>query len=192
MTKQDIYRIALAVFNIDIDELTLEATEDKPKSKEIMFCDTYYRNAEISCAKIYDWSFLYSFKQYTEDDLYAPLSDDCHFAYPVPGNYAAPMFVNGSYNHEIRRIGAYLIFTEENPGLTFIVDKLDFDNWIYPDDYGYLVAYKLAMEIWGNVAPDSGAYDQAAQKYALCLQQLRNAEIKEKRKKNPSPKSFVY
>lgn len=192
MTKLDIYGIALAVFNLDISEMNTEATEDKPISKEIFFCDKFYRNAEISCAKVYDWSFLYSFKQYTEDDLYVPLSKDGEYAYPLPANFAAPIFVNGEYNDNVRRVGGYLIFTTENPGLTYVVDKLDFDNWIYPDDYGYLVAYKLAMEIWGNVAPDSKAYEQAVQKYGLVLQQLRNAEIKIKRKKNPSPMQFVY
>ena len=192
MTKLDIYGIALAVFNLDISEMNTEATEDKPISKEIFFCDKFYRNAEISCSKVYDWSFLYSFKQYTEDDLYVPLSKDGEYAYPLPVNFAAPIFVNGEYNDNVRRVGGYLIFTTENPGLTYVVDKLDFDNWIYPDDYGYLVAYKLAMEIWGNVAPDSKAYEQAVQKYGLVLQQLRNAEIKIKRKKNPSPMQFVY
>lgn len=192
MTKLDIYGIALAVFNLDISEMNTEATEDKPISKEIFFCDKFYRNAEISCSKVYDWSFLYSFKQYTEDDLYVPLSKDGEYAYPLPANFAAPIFVNGEYNDNVRRVGGYLIFTTENPDLTYVVDKLDFDNWIYPDDYGYLVAYKLAMEIWGNVAPDSKAYEQAVQKYGLVLQQLRNAEIKIKRKKNPSPMQFVY
>lgn len=192
MTKLDIYGIALAVFNIDIRDLTTEDTEDKKKSNEIYFCDKYYRNAEISCAKVYDWSFLYNFRQYTEQDLYKPLSINGEFAYPVPDNFASPIFVNGEYNDNIRRLGAYLIFTTENPGLTFVIDRLDFENWMYPDDYGYLVAYKLAMEICQNVAPDSKAYEQAVQKYGLALQQLRNSEIKIKRKKNPSPMSFVY
>ena len=193
MTQYDIFRIALDCFNIRIEELITEPDETHPDvSPEIRFCNDFYRNAEISCAKIYDWSFLYCFRQYTEDDLYEPLSMDGEYAYPVPENFAAPMFVNGKYNANIRRLGAYIIFSEPNPAFTYITDKLDFDNWIYPEDYGYLVAYKLAMEIQPNVAPDSNMYNSVVQKYGLVLQQLRNAEIKIKRKKNPSPLKFVY
>ena len=193
MTKKDIYRITLACFNIDIEEKIVEPDEEHPEvSKEIWFLDTHYRNAEMSCAEVYQWSFLYNFKQYTDEELYAPLSDRCHFAYPVPENCTSPVFVNNVYNANIRRIGAYFIFTEKNPALTFINDKLDFDNWIYPDAYGYLVAYKLAMETWANIAPDSKLYQPIVEKYGLTLQGLRNAEIMENRKKNPKPSIFVY
>ena len=193
MTKKDIYRIALATFNIDIDKLIVEKDDEHPEvSKEIMFCDAFYRNAECSCAKVYNWTFLYSMRKYEEKDLYEPYSSDHAFAYPVPDDFGAAMYVNGKYNSDIQRIGAYLIFKVKNPEFIYITDRLDFDNWSYPDDYGYLVAYKLAMEICGNVAPDSNSYNNAMQKYGLVLQQLRNAEIKSKRRKNPSEWTFVY
>lgn len=191
MTKYDIYGIALGCFNMNINEYILEPTEDKPQSREIMFCDMFYRDAEISCAKVYDWSFLYDVRQYTDPDLYEPLSGCDEYAYPVPDNFASPIFVNGEYNADIRRIGSYLIFRKKNPVLTYVIDHLDFDNWIYPDDYGYFVAYKLAMEIQPNVAPDTKMLETVVQKYGLVMQQLRNSEIKAKRKKNPSPISFV-
>lgn len=194
MTKQDIFRIALDCFNINIEELVIEPDEEHAEvSPQIRYCETFYRNAEISCSKLFEWSFLYNFRQYEDKDLYEPLSDPacCNFAYPVPENFSSPIFVNGIYNQNIKRLGAYLIFTVKNPSLTYIIDKLDFDNWIYPDDYGYLVAYKLAMEIQPNVAPDTNMLSGVMQKYGLVYTQLKTAEVKVTRNKNPSPSIFV-
>lgn len=198
MTKKDIYGIALACFNLNINDYTMEATEDKPQSKEIFFCDMYYRNAEMSSAELYDWSFLYKVKEYTDDDLYEPLTGNGDYAYKQPDGFSYAVFLSGeridgaSYNESVRRVGQYLIFRKQNPSLTYICNQLDFDNWSYPDEYGYLVAYKLAMEIWGNVAPDSKLYETAVTKYGLTQQSLMNAEIKNNRKRTPPPEAFVF
>ena len=197
MTKYDIYGIALSCFNKDIKDMTLEATEDSPQSNEIFFLDMYYRGAEVSCASLFDWSFLYNFKQFTDDDLYEPLSVNGDYAYPVPPDFSYPVFLSGeyiyknSYNEDIRRLGAYLIFRKKNPGLTYINDRLDFDNWIYPDAYGYLVAYRLAMDAWGNIAPDSKLYETTVTKYGLIQQSLMTAETKTNRKRTPPPEAFI-
>lgn len=192
MTKYDIYGIALSVFNLKIDEMTLEATEDKPQSREIYFCDMFYRDAELSCAKIYDWTFLYKVHQFTDKELFEDLSGECQYAYKQPDDMASLMFVNGSYNSYIKHIGQYLVFSRPCPSITYTADRVDFENWAYPDDFAYLIGYKLALEICDNVAPDSKKHDTALERYGMVLQQLRNSEIKMKRKKHPDPLFFVY
>ena len=192
MTKQDIYRIALDCFNINIDELVTEKDEAHPEvSPQIRYCDSFYRNAEISCSKLFEWSFLYAVRKYEDKDLYPLYNDGKRFAYPVPDNFSYPVFVNGKYNQNISRVGKYLVFTVPNPELIYVVDKIDFDNWAYPDDYGYLLAYKLAMEIQPNVAPDTNMLNGVMQKYGLVYNQLKTSEVKETRKKNPPPSLFV-
>ena len=174
MTKYDIYGIALSCFNKDIKDMTLEATEDSPQSNEIFFLDMYYRGAEVSCASLFDWSFLYNFKQFTDDDLYEPLSVNGDYAYPVPPDFSYPVFLSGeyidknSYNEDIRRLGAYLIFRKKN-----------------------LVAYRLAMDAWGNIAPDSKLYETTVTKYGLIQQSLMTAETKTNRKRTPPPEAFI-
>ena len=193
MTQYDIFAIALDTYGTKIETLVTEVDDEHPEvSNEIRYCQRYYRDAEISCSELYEWSFLYKMHKYTSDELYKDYSDDRHFAYPVPEDFSYPVFVNDRYNSNIRRIGKYLVFDNENPELIYVSSKLDFENWDYPDNYGYLVAYRLAMEIFQNVCPDSNQYQYAVQKYGLVLQTLKNAEIKSNRKKNPSSWMFVY
>ena len=191
MTQLDIFGKALAAYNIKISELSTEETEDHPMSPQVWICHEFWENVELSCAEIYDWSFLYAVRKYEDKDLNEELSYNGRYAYPVPEGFATAIFVNDEYNANVRRIGRYLVFTERNPILTYVDYRIDFNDWRYPNDYGYLLAYKLAMEIFPNVATDSAMYQGVVNKYGLVIQQLRNAEIKLKRKKNPSPFVFV-
>ena len=221
MKKEDIYRIALICFNVDYDMIMPKAEGDDPsatagKPNEVLLCDRFYRAAELFCVKAYDWSFMYKVKEYTDDDLvkelsspdaldrypmhvpdpvlgplYAPPVYD--FAYKEPSDMAKPLFVNGRYNSKIKRIGNILIFGDRNPRLTYISDAIDYNtDEAYPDDFFYMIAYRLAIEIQPNIQPDNNTVLAAiSQKFQTVFQALRQAEMETTRQEIPPAYTFV-
>ena len=213
MKKDEVYRIALLCFNVDLDKLG-----DKPEeTNEYKLCDAFYTAAESFCIDAYDWSFMYKLKKYTDDDLIAdksviydepgyiyhedPFDGRCGFrksimsryAYKAPSDMAKPLFVNGRYNETIEKAGNILRFNEKNPELTYISSAIDYNiDEAYPSGFFYMIAYKLAMEIQPNIAPESQVLLTAVtQKMQNLFQALRQAEMEMTRKEIPPAHTFV-
>ena len=210
MKKEDVYRKTLLCFNVNYDKimnglkLPSEGTEGTDETdaggtehaelpNEVLLCEGFYRSAELFCVRSYDWSFLYKNVDYTGDDLIEEKSSYCSFAYKQPEDMAKPLFVNGVYNSTIRRVGSVLYFDIKNPRLTYISDRIDYENDTdYPDDFFYMIAYKLAMEIQPNIQPDNNTIlNTISQKMLTVFQALRTSEMESDRIKNPPTSFFV-
>ena len=192
------------------------AQEDKPN--EVLLCDRFYRSAELFCIKSYDWSFLYKTRKYTTDDLIEVLSSPgakdmpeyperapeiflfdawqppvYDFAYEEPADMSKPLFVNGRFNTKIKRIGTTLIFGEKNPTLTYISNSINYNtDEAYPDDFFYMIAYKLAMEIQPNIQPDNNTVlATVTQRFQNTFQAMRQAEMETTRQEIPPAHMFV-
>lgn len=215
MKKDEVYRRALLCFNVDLDKLG-----DKPEeTNEYKLCDTFYQAAESFCIKLYDWSFMYRRKKYEDTDLIEEesiINDDIpeyvyqedldhghrgfmrirssRYAYTAPSDMAKPLFVNGRYNATIERIGNTLRFAEKNPELIYISSYVDYNtDEAYPADFFNLIAYKLAMEIQPNIAPENQILLTAASnKMQNVFQAMRQAEMEMTRKETPPAHEFVF
>lgn len=187
MTKEDIFRITLACFNQSYDKIGEEALE-------VSFCNSFLRSAELFCARAYAWSFLQKRVQFTDDDkLDEEPFNELKFVYTLPSDCVQVSYLNSERNVNFKVLGKNFFTDIENPELTYISGEVDYDTFPYPDDYGYLLAYRLAMEIAQFIAPESSTTtNQIQQKFLLSAQTLQASEKDMQRKKNPSPLKYVY
>ena len=220
MKKEDVYRIALICFNVDYDKIMPEEVEGQEPElpNEVLLCERFYRAAELFCIESYDWSFMHHLKRYEDKDLVKELSSPevadgkdicyqppllhCHdfpclpeydYAYEAPSDMAKPLFVNGSHNATIKRIGNTLIFNVKNPALVYIGNSIDYNHdEDYPDDFFYMIAYRLAMEIQPNIQADNNTIlASITTRMQSAFQALRQADMTTTRIKTPPADFFV-
>lgn len=187
MKKEDVFRIALKCFNMSYDKIGAD-------SVEASYCEDFLRSAELFCARTYKWSFLQKRLKYEEADRIdeAPFRN-MKYCYRAPDDIVQMVFINCEYNSDFQIIGRKLYTRECDPEITYLSGEVDYDSFPYPDDYGYMLAYRLAMEISQYIAPDNSvASENAQQKFLLCAQVLQNSEVDMQRKRNPHPSQFVY
>lgn len=195
MTKKQIIEIALSCFSIDYDKIG----ED---SDEVKKCSIFLRQSEEACARYYDWSFLMKDIAYSDEDIVEGESfRNMGYCYAKPSDMVKVLYVNDVYNEDVYVIGGHIYTAVENPKITYISSKVDYDNWSYPDTYGYLLGYMLASYVISFLRPDDPNISNNIQGlFNLSFQSLVSSERFYSRKKNPpqnkyvigAPNDFIY
>lgn len=203
MNKDTIFRIALRCFNMDYDRIYPEAQrEDGIIPEEVKILDDFLRSATLFCIRTYKWSFLLASKKYTESDREYEDEEKTvpksfkgkFFSYPKPVDLGTIYYINGIYNQDFDIAGKSIYFSVENPEIAYISTTVDFEKFseLYPDDFGYLIAYRLGLETCQYIAPnDTQASNLLSQNFQMVFQSLSNTERMSMRKANPSPSAFV-
>lgn len=187
MKQTDIFRITLSCFNMSYSKIG----ED---SVEVGYCNNYLRAAELFCARTYAWSFLQKRYRFTDTDkLTRDPFDGLCYCYKSPSDIVKVLFINGEHNEDFRIIGNEFYCRYDNPEVTYVSGAVDYNGFPYPDDYGYLIAYRLAVEIAQFIVPDNASVaNQIQQKFLLIAQTMQRSEKDMQRKRNPSPRKFVF
>lgn len=187
MTKQDVIRIALSCFNISYDKIGDD-------SVEAGYCLNYIRSAELFCARSYTWSFLQKRYRFQDSDFVeSEPFDKLWFCYKVPKDLIKVVFVNSNFNEDFRIIGTNFYTDKDKPEITYVSGEIDYESFPYPDDFGYMIAYRLAIEVAQFIVPNNVSISEQVQsKYMLIYQMLQKSEKDMQRRQNPSPKKYVY
>lgn len=199
MNKDTIYRIALRCFNIDYDKIyPIESRNTGEKPVEVKYLDDFQRSAILFCARVHRWSFLmknYTFgKEDRIDDIGSSHGiDGMPYCYKKPSDIIEIYYINGSYNNSFTIIGDRIYFSIENPTITYTTSDIVLDDFdMYPDDFGYLVAYRLGIEICQYISPnDTAVANMLSGNFQIVFQSLSNTESRSFRKKNPNKDWFV-
>lgn len=203
MSKDTIFRIALRCFNMDYDRIyTEEQREAGTMPEEVKILEDFLRSATLFCIRTYKWSFLLTSKRYTEDEREWEDEEKTEpktfkgkfFSYPKPADLGTIYYINGIYNQDFDIAGKSIYFSVENPEIAYISTTVDFENFstLYPDDFGYLIAYRLGLETCQYIAPnDTQASSLLSQNFQMVFQSLTATERMSMRKANPSPSAFV-
>ena len=186
MNKKEIFTITLLCFNKDYEKLGDE-------SVEAAYCESFLKAAEYFVARSYDWTFLRKRVKFAEKDRIKEVPyKRLPYAYAKPVDLVKPLFVNGEYDEDIEIIGSVIFFRKPDPELTYTSSAIDYEKFPYPEDFGYYIAYRLAIEISQYLAPNNNvAMEQATQKMQLVMQSLVASEMESTRKKNPRERWFV-
>ena len=187
MKKEDIFRIALSCFNMSYDKIGAD-------SVEAGYCDNYLRAAELFCARSYAWSFLQKRHRFKEEDRVSNPPFGClRFCYKAPDDIVKVVFINAEHNETFRIIGSDFYTDMCEPEITYVSGDVDYDVFPYPDDYGYMIAYRLAIETAQFIVPDNVSIArQVESKYLLIYQMLQRSETDMQRRRNPSPHRYVF
>ena len=204
MDKDAIFRIALRCFNMDYDKIYPEDQREAGNiPEEVKILNDFLRSAILFCVRTYKWSFLLKTKRFTEDDRIYEDEDKKipasfkgkSFAYKKPSDMASIYYINGIYNQDFDIAGMSIFFALQNPEIAYISTAVDLDDFSekYPDDFGYLIAYRLGLETHQYLAPnDTNAASLLTQNFQMVFQSLTSTERMSMRKANPNQSAFVF
>lgn len=204
MNKDTIFRIALRCFNMDYDRIYPEEQRGAGTiPQEVKILEDFLRSATLFCIRTYKWSFLLTSKKYTESErVYEDAEKTTPksfkgkaYAYPKPSDLGSIYYINGFYNKDFDIAGKNIFFDTENPEIAYISTDVDYSRFseLYPDDFGYLIAYRLGLETYQYLAPnDTNAANLLSQNFQMVFQSLTATERMSMRKANPSPSAFVF
>ena len=186
MTKKDVISIALQCFGLSYDKIGAD-------SDEVRRCELFLKSAEGNCARYRDWSFLMKNRSYTQDDLIEGEGfRNMAYCYKKPSDMVKILYINDRYNENVYVIGSNIYTSVENPKITYVSDTVDYDEWSYPELYGYLIGYMLASLVVNLFRPDDPTMSQnISGMFNLTYQSLVQADIGSGRRKNPPRDMFV-
>lgn len=204
MDKNTIFRITLRCFNMDYDKIyPKDQREAGNMPEEVRILNDFLRSAILFCVRTYKWSFLLKTvrmsdydRVYDDEDMTIPATfKGKPYAYKRPSDMASIYYINGIYNQDFDIAGTAIYFAVPNPDVTYISTAVDLDDFSdkYPDDFGYLIAYRLGLETHQYIAPnDTNAASLLTQNFQMVFQSLTSTERMSMRKANPNQSAFVF
>ena len=213
LNEQGVLNVALSFFG-----LNRNLTTDAQEKEVVLFLQTLPL-AEVFCASISDWSFLIETEEYTEDDIennepvlasnytetagkiggdtfvqngqtyrnvYTPYKNFI-YAYAVPRGFLKLKYINGDYKIGFARKGN-LIYCNAKP---CTLDYVSSNMRNLPDDFGYLVAYRCAMEMAQHLDPEGTALTRASAMFQQVLSVLKPRDDQAVRLQNPPQNYYI-
>lgn len=183
MDTQDIFRLALGIFNINYSQVGTD-------SLEAQYCENYIDAAKEVCLTTNPWPFLLKKKQFSETDRIEGSHRGLEFGYASPEDLAYPYLVNGKYDETFSVSGDNIFFPFENPEIEYVSNSVDIADM--PTLYVYLIADELAIQIAPMLASDSSQVEaKAASLFQRHLASLNLMYQNTSRQKNPHKDWFV-
>ena len=183
MKKEEVYRNALLMLNINYDDI-----KENTSSIEVSACRSFYNLAFNECSTARKWSFL--MKSYTFDDFSfsSEIEDLCYKAY-VPDDLNYVCMLNGEYNRSYRIIGEYIYCDVEPRSIQYISNDVDITEC--PEMFGMLVACMLASDIAPFISPDSNMQSKCLSQYQIRLSALSKFDEMSTRKRNLTVEEMI-
>lgn len=101
--------------------------------------------------------------------------------------FIRPVYINGKYDIGFAIMGNMIFCNLPDPRIDFIST----DTTYAPDDFWFVVAYRIAMEICRFLDPNGKALDNIKTNLTLTLQTLLDCDNDNSRRQNPDPAVFV-
>ena len=213
LNEQGVLNIALQFFGL-VRNLTTDAQE-----KEVILFNQVLPLAEIFCASISDWSFLIETVEYTESDIennepvlaseyvetegkiggetytsngrtyrnvYTPYKNFV-YAYAVPNGFLKLKYINGDHRLGFARKGNLIYCNQKPCNLDYVSSNMR----NIPEDFGYLVAYRCAMEMAQHLDPEGTALARASSMFQQILSVLKPRDDQAFRLENPPQHYYV-
>ena len=183
MKKEDVYRNALLMLNINYDDI-----KSNPSSMEISTCKSFYTLAFNKCSTARKWSFLMA--SYTFDDFeFSSELEDLNYKAKVPEDMNYICMLNGEYNRSYRIIGEYIYCDVEPRSIQYISNDIDITDC--PEMFGMLVACMLASDIAPFISPDSNMQSKCISQYQIRLSALSKFDEMSTRKRNLTVEEMI-
>ena len=183
MKKEDVYRNALLMLNINYDDI-----KSNPSSMEISTCKSFYTLAFNECSTARKWSFLMA--SYTFDDFeFSSELEDLNYKAKVPEDMNYICMLNGEYNRSYRIIGEYIYCDVEPSSIQYISNDIDITDC--PEMFGMLVACMLASDIAPFISPDSNMQSKCISQYQIRLSALSKFDEMSTRKRNLTVEEMI-
>lgn len=183
MDTEDIYRLALGIFNISYQQVGAD-------SMEAMLCADYLEAAKEVCLTTNPWPFLLRTASFGDADRIEGSHRGLGYGYAMPDDLAYPYLINGKYDETFSISGGNIYFPFENPEVEYVSDSVDIGDM--PSLYVYLIADELAIQIAPMLASDSTKVEaKAASLFQRHLASLNLMYQNTSRQKNPNKDWFV-
>ena len=183
MKKEDVYRNALLMLNINYDDI-----KSNPSSMEISTCKSFYTLAFNDCSTARKWSVLMA--SYTFDDFeFSSELEDLNYKAKVPEDMNYICMLNGEYNRSYRIIGEYIYCDVEPRSIQYISNDIDITDC--PEMFGMLVACMLASDIAPFISPDSNMQSKCISQYQIRLSALSKFDEMSTRKRNLTVEEMI-
>lgn len=213
LNEQGVMNVALSFF-----DLTRDIDEDENEKEVILFKQTLPL-AEVFCASMSDWSFLTDSEEYEEDDVKndTPVAIDSYtpskgkfrgkqfdddgvakyhvytmfknfiFGYELPEHFLKVRYINGDPKIGYAIKGDKIYCNEFGCVLDYVSD--DLKN--LPTDFGYMVAYKCAIEMAQHIDPEGTALTRASALFSQTFGVLKQRDDTSFRLQNPVQNHYV-
>ena len=213
LNEQGVMNVALSFFG-----LNRSITEDALEKEVILFKQTLPM-AKHFCAEMSDWSFLMESREYEADDIYNDEPVPCDEYKERAGYFRGDMFVSGdkAYYHmyklykgfiygyklpddclKVRYIdsdvrvgyatkGRILYCNFPDVTIDYISDRM----WNIPLEFGYLIAYRCAIDIAHHLDPEGTAFQRATSALQQVFTVLKTRDDDSFRLQNPPQNQYI-
>lgn len=213
LNEQGVLNVALSFFDLN-RHLVNDAGE-----KEVILFKQILPGAEVFCASMSDWTFLTRSREYEEDDIYnddpvllSEFVDNIRFikgetymenghvyihryvryrgflySYNLPKDFLKMRSVNGDPRNGYTVRGNELFCNLKGCSIEYITT--DLSN--IPVDFGYMVAYKCAVELAQHFDPEGTAMQRASAMLSQSFSALKQRDDMNVRMENPPQDYYI-
>lgn len=213
LNEQGALNIALSFFDIARNII------DDAGEKEVILFKQSLPLAETFCASLSDWTFLVNSNEYEEGDVendepvlvseykeqYGKFRGEVFeengqqyvhvytmyknfkYAYKLPNDFLKMKYICGDVRIGFAIKGNLLYCNVENP----IIDYVSTDISNIPVDFGYMIAYRCAMEMAQHLDPEGTALSRATTMFQTVFTSLKQRDDQNFRLQNPAQNQFI-
>ena len=211
INEQGVMNVALSFFDLNRN------INDDAGEKEVILFNQILPGAEIFCASMSDWTFLTKFKVYDNDDVandepveassyernnrqvtgeyfekngteyvhvYTPYRGFL-YSYKLPSDFLKMRSINGDGRNGYTVMGNYVFCNSLGCTLEYITTTIA----NIPMDFGYMIAYKCAVELAQHLDPEGTAMQRANGMLSQTFAALKQRDDLNVRMENP-PQDF--
>ena len=213
INEQGVMNVALSFF-----DLNRHLTEDAGE-KEVILFKQILPMAKAFCASMSDWSFLMDTIEYTEDDAfndepvpYEDYKDRAGFfrgsmftqgnnayyhvyqiykgfvyGFRLPADCMKVKYVDSDVNIGFATKGRVMYCNFANITVDYVSDKMN----KVPLEFGYLIAYRCAIELAQHLDPEGTAFQRATASLQQVYTLLKQKDDDANRLQNPPQRQFT-
>lgn len=209
LNEQGVMNVALSFFDLNRN------INDDAGEKEVILFKQVLPLAKVFCASMSDWNFLTDSVEYEAEDVtnmeevdeesytatnrhYVEKNDDgslsvytlyknFRFGYRLPSNFLKMRYINGDPRIGFAMKGNEIYCNE----LGCTVDYISSDLKNLPTDFGYLVAYKCAMEMAQHLDPQGDALNRSSALLSQTFSVMKQRDDMNYKLQNPAQEHFI-
>lgn len=191
LNEQGVMNVALSFFDIT------RSLEDDASEKEVILFRQALPVAKTFCASMSDWSFITETVVYDKVDtvnddeengvkVYIPYKNFL-YAYRLPFDFLKVRYINGDPRKGFAVKGDRIYCNDLGLALDYISLKF---HTIHTD-FGYLIAYKCAMEMAQHLDPEGTAMARASAMLQQTFSVLKQRDDMNYRLENPPQDHYI-
>ena len=213
INEQGVLNVALSFFDLN------RHLENDASEKEVILFKQILPLAKVFCSSMSDWTFLTESKDYEEEDVYNDepvlLSEykesknwvrgkeytvdgavyvhryqkykNYVFGYVLPNDFVKMRYIDGDPKKGFAVKGNLIFCNELGCSVDYISDKCR----NLPTDFGYLVAYKCAMELAMHLDPEGTALTRASSMLTQTFGVMKQRDDMNFRLQNPAQNQYI-